>query len=144
MTEFIYNGNKYSTWNLKKELKKMGIKKEDISILEEVKKEEIKDIDNTYQPVVYWNPVNNHTYYGFRSTNKNVRPLEGEAYYNAIKDKPYALWDEETKTGPGREWTKEFVINLKLLNGKPKYPIEIGKDGMPILETVYTEWLKEI
>lgn len=61
MTKFIYNNIEYQTWNLKKELKKLGISKNDIQIVIEKPQIEQPDIDTSIIFYKWYNPITKHT-----------------------------------------------------------------------------------
>ncbi len=134
MIEFLYKGQKCFTNNLPKKLKRMKITKDDIEILREFDETEkkVKPEDNNNEfddwiKVVYWDPITNYTHIGF--THGMNKPDKNEFFKNS-------KWNEETKTGL-KYCTKEWIDNVVLLNGIPKYPIVIGDDGKPVLETKY-------
>ena len=130
MIEFIYNGNKYYTEKLDKKLKRLKITKDDIQIIREfnpIKEQETIEYPDWYY-CYFYNPNNKISYITVSKDHK--KPDKSELYKN--------IFNNETKTGI-KEFTKEYIDNLILLDGKPKFPITLDKNNLPILETIY-EW----
>ena len=55
--------------------------------------------------------------------------------YNVFKN---SIWNENTKTGI-KNFTKEYIDKLILLNGKPIFSIILDENKLPILEIIY-DW----
>lgn len=130
MIEFEYNGKLFYTTKLEKKLKKLKINREDIKIIREYeeKKEEDNSIDDSILTVYTYNPETQETYISV-ITDKKKKPTPAELFNNW-------LWDEETKTGINR-FNEDTLKNLIILDGKPKYPLCLGYDGLPVLEKIY-------
>lgn len=131
MTEFIYNGTKYSTWNLRKELIKMGISKKDIEILPEVKNSVQKEEPRVGKYIYYWHP-HTHEIYGGYTSDINRIPLEGDAYIKKLYEIGH-IWDPDKKTGIGAYFTEKYARELICIKGKIKFPVELDNNGLPII-----------
>ena len=131
MIEFEYNGKLFYATKLEKKLKKLKINREDIKIIREY--DEKKPVDNSPDDSVLtvytYNPETQETYLSVIENKK--KPTPEELFNNW-------LWDEETKTGVNR-FTEETLKKLIVLDGKPKYPLCLGDDLLPVLEKIY-DW----
>lgn len=132
MIEFEYNGKLFYATKLEKKLKKLKINREDITIIreyDETKKQDDNAPDDSVLTVYTYNPETHETYISVITDKK--KPTPEELFNNW-------LWDEETKTGVNR-FTEETLKKLIVLDGKPKYPLCLGDDLLPILEKIY-DW----
>ena len=121
---FKYNGKIYKAQHLKNKLKKLKCTEADIEILpEEINPNNVL----THPDYAYF--FNIHTY-------ETILILLHDMVRPDINVELKSLcWDENTQTG-----LRNFNINeWVLLEGKPKYPIQLGINRMPELECVY-EW----
>lgn len=131
MIEFNYKGKIYNTENLDKKLKRLKITKDDITIIREYDniKQETKDEYNDWYHCYFYNTKTNNFYI---TISKDKTKPDNSIFYKDI-------WNTITKTGI-KEFTKEFIDNLILLDGKPIFPIIIDeKTKLPKLEYNY-EW----
>lgn len=92
MTRFKYNNEIYQTWNLKKELKKMGITKNDIEIIPEVKEQKVIEEADKVKLYKFKNIYNNIIRYSI---------------YNNLND---LIWNPITKTGLRDFNIEEWVL----------------------------------
>lgn len=132
MIEFEYNGKLFYATKLEKKLKKLKINREDITIIreyDETKKQDDNVPDDSVLTVYTYNPETYETYISVITDKK--KPTPAELFNNW-------LWDEETKTGVNR-FTEETLKKLIVLDGKPKYPLCLGDDLLPVLEKNY-DW----
>lgn len=129
MTEFIYNGEKYTTFNLKKELRKMGITQADITLVE-APKPVVETVSHYH--LVWWDPISNHTFWIYPDENNDIPKNGGNEFVEYLKNKGNIIWDEKTKTGCGKYFTEEYAKQLVLLKSDPIFPITMGEDGTPI------------
>lgn len=131
MIDFIYNGKTYSTENLDKKLKRLKIKKEDIQIIREYNpiKQNIQDEYPDWYYCYFYNPITKYSH--IVVSKDHVKP-KNDILYNLI-------YNPETKTSC-KEYTKEYIDNLILLDGKPIFPIVIDENTkLPKLEKTY-DW----
>lgn len=132
MIEFEYNGKLFYATKLEKKLKKLKINREDIKIIreyDETKKQDDNTPDDSVLTVYTYNPETHETYLSVITDKK--KPTPEELFNNW-------LWDEETKTGVNM-FTEETLKKLIVLDGKPKYPLCLGDDLLPVLEKNY-DW----
>lgn len=104
--KFEYNGRIYSPSNLEKKLQKMGITINDIKIIEDSKKEEIKEYDDEFETVNLITHLDNL---------KRVVRVPRGTRPNPVEYLKKYLWDPITKTGI-KEYTIEFLQTLKYEN----------------------------
>lgn len=130
VTEFEYKGKRFFTENLDKKLKRLKTTIDNITIinvtdtkLNQKKEEVIEYVDNKW--VAIWNKLNN-TIIQHLVDNLKIKPDIYKLFENSF-------WNDETKTGI-RDITIENIQNgnLILLDGYPKFPLEII-DGLPVL-----------
>ena len=129
MIEFKYKDKLFYTTNLQKKLKRLKITENDITIIrefEEQKQPEIKEYEN-WLYCYFYNPYTN--FFHIVISKDHIKPNK----YNVFKN---SLWNENTKTGI-KNFTKEYIDKLILLNGKPIFPIILDENKLPILETIY-------
>ena len=129
MIEFKYKDKLFYTTNLSKKLKRLKITENDIEILREFEEqkqpEKIEYEDWLY--CSFYNPDNK--IFHIIISKDHTKPNKYDVFKNS-------LWNENTKTGI-KYFTKEYINKLILLNGKPKYPITLDKNNLPILEEIY-------
>lgn len=131
MIEFKYKDKLYYTTNLPKKLKRLKITENDIEILreyEEQKQPEKPEYPNWYY-CHFFDPDTKNCHIAISTDHKKPNK------YEVFKDH---IWNDETKLGI-KYFTKEYLDKLILLDGKPKYPIILDENNLPVLETKY-EW----
>ena len=117
MIEFLYNDKIYYATKLDKKLKRLKITENDITILREY--DNVKPQENIEYPDWY--------YCHF------FDPITKCCYVTVSKD----------KTKPDKSVIKNIINDdiiynrIILLDGKPKYPITLDKNNLPILEITY-------
>ena len=102
-TIFIYKGQKISTPNLEKKLKRMKITLDDIEIIKEEPKQEIKYIEEDDLETVYVKSTKDDLT-RITVVLKGTRPPLKELFKSHI-------WNPETKTGI-RNMTEEFIETM--------------------------------
>jgi hypothetical protein len=131
MIEFKYKDKLFYTTNLPKKLKRLKITENDIEILREYNEQKQPE-KIEYEDCFYC--------YFYNSDNKIFHVIISKDHtkqnkYNVFKN---SIWNENTKTGI-KNFTNEYIDKLILLNGKPKFPITLDENKLPILEIIY-DW----
>lgn len=128
MIRFVYNGNMFYTDNLPKKLKRLKITENDITDVHEFeekkKSTDTEDINYTY--IYFFDPETKHTHIFAQKTAE--KPTDKNIFFKDL------LKNNGDGTG---YYTAEIVDRVVLLNGIPKYPINIKSDGTVELETIY-------
>jgi hypothetical protein len=118
MIEFKYKDKLFYTTNLQKKLKRLKITENDIEILREFEEQKTKQQDE-FEDWLYC--------YFYNSNNKNSHIIISKDH-----SKP-----NKTILLKYNIFTEEYINNLILLDGQPKFPIILDENNLPILETIY-------
>ena len=105
--KFKYKNQIIETPNIEKKLKRMGLKIEDVEIIKEEEKVTINEELKSDRPLYYFKHPDEDIIHC------SIYPDFIERVKKLYNKNPKYYWNEETKTGLGRKWTKEYINELK-------------------------------